>query len=294
MDWTALPYELEDVVLGNLSLRQLADVSPTCQRFDQIIRQKLAKEQNSRCDLAISRFGRERVDRIADITHSFLNAHSSHSQSVKRAACSWSISDDGALHIAPASHPARHSRGVRDDFWYISEDGKVHSGEAAGIGTAGDVLGKGRDVSVWVSLVSYPATLHVEVSWRDGLGLNMTFGPVKGPFGVSLRPCSDEDVIGMALVQGLLSANFAPSVSEGCRRPEVHISWSDSNQGFTSVGLETLIAPLLPLAQTYRVTEWAGFRMVKERREERQTAGSASRMIDMHISLVQWPEAHVH
>jgi hypothetical protein len=71
-DWRALPYELEETILANLSLPKLARVSTTCKRFDHHFRQKLAKEQKACYDLAVARFGKERLACIAELVHGFL------------------------------------------------------------------------------------------------------------------------------------------------------------------------------------------------------------------------------
>jgi hypothetical protein len=286
MDWSALPYELEEAIMGCLSLPELADVSTTCKRFDQVFRQMLAKEQTARCEIAFSQLGRKRVARVADIVHSFFSTQLLGSPSRERVKCYWWTAEDGTLHVAETAPPDRGTGENADYCWSISEDGKLHAWEAPQPGT--------NDISVRVQLVSHPAMLMVNVSAHNGSSVLMIFtrrliqsSSSHNRFFFSVRPCDDEDVLGVALLQALVCGDFAPIVREGCPHSDVHIEWGDHDEGFTSAGLESQVAPLLPLVKSSgvsylnRVVKHA----VRERREDGQVASSVNRNVKLHVRV---------
>jgi hypothetical protein len=61
-----LPIEMVELVLSKLSWPDLAPISSTCSAFKSASYQALSREQERRCDLALARFGRGRINRIAD------------------------------------------------------------------------------------------------------------------------------------------------------------------------------------------------------------------------------------
>jgi hypothetical protein len=292
MDWSALPYELEETILCCLSLRTLADVSSTCKRFDQVFRQELAKEQKARCDLAFSQFGRKRVARIADIAHSFLNTQLLGSPSRERVKCYWSTAEDGTLQVAEALPPGRDARQHGYYWWSISEDGRLHAKEALQPGMIANIPPDTEGGRVQVILDSRCAMLVFSVSARNESCVSIMFA--RGPnvvlsshdrFCFSVTPGDDEDVAGVALVQALLSGEFAPVVGEGGPHSDVQIQWGSCNQGFTSAGLAAQIGPLLPLMKSYRIrhADRMGEGMVRERREGGEVPLSARRSVKLHV-----------
>lgn len=66
---------------------------------------------------------------------------------------------------------------------------------------------------------------------------------------VELKPSRDDDVEGAALVQALISGEFA---EQKWQHVEVHILWGNCKDAFTAAGLQNLVAPLLPLALVYK------------------------------------------
>jgi hypothetical protein len=283
MDWSALPYELEETILGFLSLRQLADVSTTCKRFEHLFRHMLAKEQKSRCDLAIAQFGKARLACIADLAHSFLNAQRFHPHSRERLRWECTVSEDGTLHVVQAnrSDPTYIKRTVCR--WTVCEDGMVHVEEEVDVA---DVQCKAGVVNVLMVLSWCSNMLSFHVLSHDGSRVAMLFSGEHLWTCFRIEPRDGEDLGGVALVQAFLSGDFAPILGEGRPLTEVRIKWGSCNQGFTSAGLEAQIGPLLPLAKSYSVTdpEWVGWKMVRERPGEGQMATSAKRMITLHAT----------
>jgi hypothetical protein len=287
MDWSALPYDMKETILGCLSLRELADVSTTCKRFALVFSQKLAKEQKSRCDLANARFGRKRLARIVEIAVNFHNAQLLDPHSGERVLCYCSISSDGTLHVAGAAPRDPHASRRGDLTWSISQDGTLHVEKAAQTGTPAYVPPTAGDAYVRVRIDNAVAMLIFDVSSDVGscVSLMFTRGHPRCTFFVD--PCNDEDVGGMALVQALLSGEFAPIVGEGWRVVEVHITWGGRDQGFTPAGLDALVGPMLPLVESYTPAplDWAGQDMVRRCRENRQVASNAKPLIKVHVII---------
>jgi hypothetical protein len=260
MDWSALPYELEEAILGCLSLRELADVSTTCKRFDQVFRQEVAKEQKARCDLAIEQFGRKRLARIADTVNSFLNTRSFDPHSGEPGPCYCWMSEDGTLHAAEEYYPFHLQDQETQDHetmqrFSISEDGTLYVEEGRGSDMANEVQSELDDVDVSGTLSGmYSTMLYIHVSSRTGPNVGMSFGAIPDTSCFFIRPHDDEEEGSVALMQALLSGEFAAIVGEGRPLARVGIQWGDYHGGFTCAGLQAQIAPLLPLAQTYEMT----------------------------------------
>jgi hypothetical protein len=258
MNWSGLPYEMEEAILSRLQLWELAEASSTCKRFDQIFRERLAKEQKSRCDLAITCFGKERVARIADIANRFSRGH--------------------ALALEPGED-------VRGRWSSMFADGKLHLTQPRNT-SAGNAV----DVLVWVPFhaSSHSPSLIFEMFTHTTRGLRVEILRNRDPHGkrcvLSVKACNDRDVTGAALVQALMSGDFAPIVGEDWPLPEVHMMWGKKGVGLTSGGLRAQIAPLLPLAESFEVCKRPrNRRLCRARRGNKQGVSGAKRLIALRI-----------
>jgi hypothetical protein len=72
MGWDALPLELEEQILSNLSLAELALLSSTRKVFLAPFRKELAEQQKALCEEAYELFGDECLKRLADLCRCFL------------------------------------------------------------------------------------------------------------------------------------------------------------------------------------------------------------------------------
>jgi hypothetical protein len=72
MSWDALPVELEERILFNLSLVELARLSSTRNVFLKVFRKQLAEQQKALCDRADRSFGLERIARAAGHLNRFI------------------------------------------------------------------------------------------------------------------------------------------------------------------------------------------------------------------------------
>jgi hypothetical protein len=278
-DWRALPYELEEAILANLSLPKMADLSTTCKRFDHLFHQKLAKEQKARYDLAVAQFGKERLARIADIVHGFI-AQLYDPHTGRRLKRYWSLDKAGLLHLR-AIPPGAVYGGRTKWSWLMSQDGTLHDEKALRGGKGHGSAHKAGDVRVRVTSSNDPTMLRFDVWFHKGSCVSITAGWARGRCSFSVEPSGNEDVGGVALVQALLSGEFAPIVGEGRPLASVHVS--GRNRGLRFAGLATLVAPLLPLAKTYILSVVRGGDMVRERREDGQGDSNAKRIIKLHV-----------
>jgi hypothetical protein len=71
--WNDLPFDMVELVLGKLSVQELARISATCSAFTADCRRRLAHEQAARCDLAAGVFGREGLIYLALLINRFVN-----------------------------------------------------------------------------------------------------------------------------------------------------------------------------------------------------------------------------
>jgi hypothetical protein len=75
MSWHDLSLELEEQILSNLSLVELALLSSTRKVFLAAFRKQIAEEQKVLCDAAHNWFGATCLKRAAEISSCFLKEH---------------------------------------------------------------------------------------------------------------------------------------------------------------------------------------------------------------------------
>ncbi len=141
-------------------------------------------------------------------------------------------------------------------------------------------------MTVTVTWSKPTAMLEIDVSTHNGVGLLLLLGFEGDLFILSMRPCGNEDLEGVAFVQALLSGAFAPLVGEDWPCPKVQIVWDGCSNRFTWVGLEAQIGPLLPLAKSYTFTESWGMDRVRERKAYVQPSSSAKGVIKLDVTMI--------
>jgi hypothetical protein len=215
--WNDLPYELVDLILDNLSCTELAIIAWTCRAFQSAFRNGLAREQARRCALAIACFGRERIDRIAELIAPSLRG--------------------GTLDLKPDGH-------LLEDFW-ISRDGKFHD-RYANNGVARDpveVYVMATEQRVDIKLV-LPNASHILLLARPHCKMVI----------ISMHPCNDDDLVGVGLLQSLLGRSVPPIPGPVGPYLDVRL-WGGFWEGrMSQPGFRTQLAPLLPFASQHLST----------------------------------------
>jgi hypothetical protein len=258
MDWSTLPYDVRDIILGKLPLHKLASLSPMCKRVRQLFCQKLAEEQERHCDLAISRFGKARVARIADVAHRVAKRQPLDTDSGEISIFSdLLMSEDGTLHLM-------------DDSRFLSALARPRNF---------------RGVVVWV--IRQLHYLNMGISVGGGPLLLLRTNAETRECTLTLEGCQDKDACGVALVQALVSGQFGTILGEGWPLPAVHIHWGDYKDGCTIAGLEAQIAPLAPLATSYKLTESAfgGWESVKVSGEDGRATSGTKRVSSLEVTF---------
>lgn len=213
--WSRLPIDMQEEILGRLSPWDSAKVSTTSKQFYRIFRLKLIKEQNARCDLANSLFGKQRLSGIADVVKRFLSGQPPDSGSGREQGAWWSMAEDGKLH-------------AEDRLWHIF------------LNYAPLKVG---DVHVTLDML-IADMLSINVFVHTGSEIRIRLKGNK-PCHFFLSPPGDDDVECVAFVQALLSGELA---EQDALHSIVSIRWSNYRDGFTQAGLNSQVAPLKPLA----------------------------------------------
>jgi hypothetical protein len=228
MAWSALPVELEEIILAKLSLFELAFASRTCRTFSEFARTQLAKAQEARFNLAIECFGRGRVVGLVGLIDRFLKGVDVTGQRVGEV-CLCSMSHDG---VPSVEEPTADGQGP------TYEPGEMH-----------------MRVCRWnlPALVGCPRILQILVPTSSGSELDLYFCSVFKNAFITMRPCADEAVACMALLQALLCLGLASNLNDAW--PDtVHLVNAPSMWGgsLTLTGLQSQMAPLLPLIAQHR------------------------------------------
>jgi hypothetical protein len=256
--WDVLPLDLEELILGKLSLLEVTRLSTTCRSFHRAFCRQLAQEQKARCALAAGCFGRERILQIKSLISSFLN-------------------DDG-----PDPDLARHSKFEG----YICRDGTFRDGKFRSEPQAPHVPGTpnvhaGDDVT-YARLVRghTPGASHgtfIYVSTHKSSHVSLaTNGPGEAGFHVIVTVRSDADLEGLALVQALLSADFGPGLQDA-GLTELWVKGRSFSGNFSQAGVEAQIAPLVPFMSEFRtVAEWLPEGCRNRKRPQAEAVASAA------------------
>ncbi len=256
MDWPSLPNDLQETVLDHVSLVELTKGSTLGNAFQNAFCRKLKEVQKARCGLANKTVGYERIQTIAAITTGFMEGHFPGPEVSKNAAQRWWICPDGKLYA----------------------DGEVPYDTV-------EVEGRIRDCRVWATLEgSPPVMLEITLS-RGGMRWTVRVYCDDMSRFVSVYTYGDEDLEGSAFIQALFSYGFAASGREAWPPARVRINAADRRfprLSFTDEGLQAQMAPLLPLAAMYTVTDYynGGLETVKEIQEGVSTANR-----DMSLNL---------
>lgn len=94
-----MPDDMQEHILGSLTLRELDRVATTCRNFHHSFQRRLAQHKD-RCDLAVFEwFGHKRIIGIADIVNDFLKGEGFVLTLPVDRTCACQLSSDGLLRI---------------------------------------------------------------------------------------------------------------------------------------------------------------------------------------------------
>jgi hypothetical protein len=211
-----LPVEMVELILSNLSWPDVARFAFTCSAFKSAFHQAQPREQERRCTLAVARFGRARINWIADL--------------ISRSLRGESIS--------------RGNGGPRSGSCRICPNVKfLESSHYPGP----PIPLKAREV--YVDAVGWG--MHMELTPQKGSQIFVRTCRKRRMAMISVYPCNNEDLAGVALLQVLLSGGLAPLSGDVWEHFDIRVMGYSWNAGITQAGLRMQIAPLLPFASQY-------------------------------------------
>jgi hypothetical protein len=225
--WGVFPFDLEERILGLLSLTDSARVSTVCRRFQAAFTAQLTKEQAVRQQLALKHFKRQRIVGVVTLIQSFLKGEAFNPALVdSKPRDRWSFPEhiQGKVPYQMASHHACDLGEVRVDI-YLRGTSPTYLCFSWGDRAIGR-----HPYTSWGYLSVYPDT-------------NVS---------VYLKVYNEEDVQGVALVQALLSGAYGPTFEGAAAGPieitvEACFPWDRPSES----GVQNHIAPLLPWASRF-------------------------------------------
>jgi hypothetical protein len=216
---------MQDLIFGKLSLHELARTSATCRSFQAVFTTKLAEEQKRRLDMASKCIGDKRIERIAAFAARFF----------KRENAFQKLDRD------------------RKTFCWISADGEWQVERTR---SANQRKGEAGDLRIRVSfrwVVPTIMEILVHVPGQACVDLHVCGG--RGMIAITVTPYGDKAVVGVALVQALVTWVLPRRLRDRWPHAKIMIQecpqrsqfFYEGRSGFTITGMLAQIAPLLPL-----------------------------------------------
>ncbi len=239
-EWADLPLDVQELVVSSLPLVHMARASRTCKFFRATFRRLLAKEQQTRCNLAARCFDQRRIDYLIALINRFVKGESlGPFMDINSRFRDYWVSEEGVLH-SDASRVCRHIQRARQE--------------------------SAVDITMVADPGGMPFCLQVDIEAGHGSKVSLTVWQedrcpvpmfsktgrlVQGAF-FTVHPSKDDDLEGVALVQALLGGGVSKSLHDV--RQSGHISilgliapeFQDPELCFTSAGFKAQILPLLP------------------------------------------------
>jgi hypothetical protein len=227
MDWSALPVEMEELIVAKLSLVALARLSSTRKVFKATFCKHLAREQKARCERAACIFGGGRITCIAELVDSFVRKETlqSYLGDGPLSNLYW-VAEDGACHAhgrGPAGGDTTHDVQVRVLF-----SGNVPLGSES----------HSRHISD-----SHSMHITVSVGGEQQMYLHLFGQGDKASIFIAANKVDDE---GAAMLQALLSQGLAQSLHGVGKRAYLCIIGCTSSPVLTPAEFKFLVCPLLP------------------------------------------------
>jgi hypothetical protein len=226
MVWSTLPPDVEEVILGLLSLVALARISRTSHTFQASFCRRMSDLQKARRDLAVSWFGPRRITCIAGLVTSFLNGELMEGNLAKNVVSDCQISVDGVLHAREWPMSRQISRAT------------IQAGHC-----------RVMLFLAWKDQVKPSMSIHLRVGAGGFVEIDVGLAQTKTVL-ITVIPCGGEDLLGVGLVQALLSQDLAPNFCDAASHTEVSIEGCfQYYRGFRSTRdtRQAQILPILPL-----------------------------------------------
>jgi hypothetical protein len=223
MVWSNLPPDVEEVILGLLSLVALARISRTCHSFHASFSRRMAELQKTRCDLAVSWFGPKRITCIAGLVTSFVNGKpmGENLSKIENDVCNYQISLDGVLHLK--------DRVTCNAMQPYPKPSAIEAGDCR---------------VMWSSSMHY---MSIHVHTAGGGHVSIKVGGQSHWVTFVVMPCVAEDFLPVALIQALLSQDLAPTFCDAVSHLEVAIEGCFSQETWVPYTHDALQAQILPI-----------------------------------------------
>jgi hypothetical protein len=216
-----LPVEMVELILSNLSWPDLAPISMTCCAFKSAFHHALPSEQERRCDLGVVRFGRKRINQVADL--------------ISRSLLGESLSPENG--------------GPEDGHCWLTRNGEFQAPIYSQSGGWLEPQMLLNATEVCVNPLEWG--VHMEIIPQGGSRMFVRTCRKRRMAMISIYPCNNEDLAGVALLQALLSWGLAPLSGNVGAHLDIRVVGYSWNVGITQAGLRMQIAPLLPFASQH-------------------------------------------
>jgi hypothetical protein len=244
--WNELPYDMQELILTKRPLLELARISRTHTSFQAVFLALLAREQKARCSLIVECLGRARLARIALLITRFLKGEALEQDA------------DGQSIVPGLEMWEDVTRWAKGTFEPPSLKGKIQVGSENTVivfrlrirepvegGNVGDVVDVVNEVTP-----AEATTMIVTMTASDSSQLRLSVTRTTGGGMIIVYPCNDEDLLGVALMQALLSGEWCPNLVES-GLVAIRILARSYLGNYSYAGLEAQILPLLPFASGY-------------------------------------------
>jgi hypothetical protein len=255
--WSAVPPELQELILANLSLVEVTRVSWTCKSFHAAFCRQLAREQEARYNLAVGCAGHERILRIKSLIKSILDDDGLDPDVGTHSRVEGWIYRDGTFHSEPPAHhvPGTPEWRAGDYSMHVS----VHQTH-------------GLRLSVCTRGTSYVCMYIRRRADRESY--------------IAINLSSDVDTEEVALVQALVSGDLGPSLRRA-RLTSIYIRGKSALGAFSEGGMEAQVAPLLSLIlrSTVQAPWVAGGRGIREHPQAQEVGSAANERFQLYYRV---------
>jgi hypothetical protein len=229
MGWSALPNELEDLILDMLPVVELARISRTCSSFSAASSRRLIEQQKACCDLALAFWGRDRIQTVVAIAETFLKGERLNSKTEGHS-CIFGdgVCGDGIQGI---------SRAVLKCY-----------------GAHGQLKDNDTKTTVHISAATCNPYIFMHMGVGDHPKVDLMIDRTAKTAWIWVYPQGDDDLVGVGFVLALLSGSVSPLFHDGGLSINILVTGA-STGNFSVAGLQAQVAPLMPMVSSYRLAK---------------------------------------
>jgi hypothetical protein len=268
--WSDLPDDIVGEILAKLSLFELARVSLTCSSFHAVYRRLMAREQTSRCEMAIASCGVKRVRSLVAFLAHLLKGEPLNSVFLEREWNHCVITADGVMH---GPWPTSRVKDIDIAHLFNSENMVVKV-----------CPNRGRRDCTHGILIRGP-----NWCWHN-LTVQLNSNGKDAQFDVI--PLSDADVTAVALLQAVMAEGLAQSIHDARKLVDICVRRSADRHQFTRAGLKAQILPLLPMSSCYTPVDrvWEGFEIIQECMQIGRVVSAGDANVSLTLKTVPSPQ----